>query len=82
MGLWTQWNPDLHAARIRLICQFSDTILDSMLYILRNRKLAAFFYIEFGLCRHYRGRGAFETMGAGLDMIPGDIAFKVRKKGC
>lgn len=53
-----------------------------MLYILRNRKLAAFFYIEFGLCRHYRGRGAFETMGAGLDMIPGDIAFKVRKKGC
>ncbi|KAI8338660.1 2,3-bisphosphoglycerate-independent phosphoglycerate mutase-domain-containing protein [Chlamydoabsidia padenii] len=24
----------------------------------------------------YRGRGAFETMGAGLDMIPGDIAFK------
>eukprot|EP00761_Pharyngomonas_kirbyi_P010124 gb/GECH01010142.1/.p1 GENE.gb/GECH01010142.1/~~gb/GECH01010142.1/.p1 ORF type:complete len:443 (+),score=105.66 gb/GECH01010142.1/:1-1329(+) len=25
---------------------------------------------------HYRGRGAFETMGAGLDMVPGDIAFK------
>ena len=27
--------------------------------------------------RFYRGRGAFETMGAGLDMAPGDIAFKV-----
>ncbi|ORX62394.1 archaeal type cofactor-independent phosphoglycerate mutase [Hesseltinella vesiculosa] len=26
--------------------------------------------------RYYRGRGAFETMGAGLDMMPGDIAFK------
>ncbi|KAL1933541.1 hypothetical protein VTP01DRAFT_7631 [Rhizomucor pusillus] len=26
--------------------------------------------------KYYRGRGAFETMGAGLDMIPGDIAFK------
>jgi len=26
---------------------------------------------------YYRGRGAFETMGAGLDMLPGDIAFKV-----
>ncbi|KAI7865366.1 2,3-bisphosphoglycerate-independent phosphoglycerate mutase-domain-containing protein [Spinellus fusiger] len=27
--------------------------------------------------RHcYRGRGAFESMGAGLDMMPGDIAFK------
>ncbi|RKP09793.1 2,3-bisphosphoglycerate-independent phosphoglycerate mutase-domain-containing protein [Thamnocephalis sphaerospora] len=25
---------------------------------------------------YYRGRGAFESMGAGLDMIPGDIAFK------
>ncbi|KAI8148827.1 2,3-bisphosphoglycerate-independent phosphoglycerate mutase-domain-containing protein [Fennellomyces sp. T-0311] len=25
---------------------------------------------------YYRGRGAFETMGAGLEMIPGDIAFK------
>lgn len=25
---------------------------------------------------HYRGRGAFESMGAGLDMAPGDIAFK------
>ena len=24
----------------------------------------------------YRGRGAFESMGAGLDMQPGDIAFK------
>ncbi|EKX49751.1 hypothetical protein GUITHDRAFT_157400 [Guillardia theta CCMP2712] len=26
--------------------------------------------------KYYRGRGAFETMGAGLDMQPGDIAFK------
>ena len=26
--------------------------------------------------KYYRGRGAFETMGAGLDMSPGDIAFK------
>ncbi|KAI8380913.1 2,3-bisphosphoglycerate-independent phosphoglycerate mutase-domain-containing protein [Radiomyces spectabilis] len=26
--------------------------------------------------QHYRGRGAFETMGAGLEMQPGDIAFK------
>ncbi|PSC70414.1 archaeal type cofactor-independent phosphoglycerate mutase [Micractinium conductrix] len=25
---------------------------------------------------YYRGRGAFESMGAGLDMAPGDIAFK------
>ncbi|KAI9137354.1 2,3-bisphosphoglycerate-independent phosphoglycerate mutase-domain-containing protein [Paraphysoderma sedebokerense] len=25
---------------------------------------------------HYRGRGAYESMGAGLDMEPGDIAFK------
>jgi len=23
------------------------------------------------------GRGAFESIGAGIDMIPGDIAFKV-----
>lgn len=28
--------------------------------------------------RYYEGRGAFESMGAGLDMIPSDIAFKVR----
>lgn len=28
---------------------------------------------------YYRGRGAFESMGAGLAMSPGDIAFKVRK---
>lgn len=27
-------------------------------------------------CRYYRGRGAFESMGAGIDMAPGDIAFK------
>ena len=27
---------------------------------------------------HYRGRGAFETMGTGLDMRKGDVAFKVR----
>eukprot|EP00736_Rhodelphis_marinus_P010025 Rmarinus@m.3414 len=26
--------------------------------------------------KYYRGRGAFETMGAGLDMDVGDIAFK------
>ena len=26
--------------------------------------------------RYYRGRGAFESMGAGLDMEVGDIAFK------
>jgi 2,3-bisphosphoglycerate-independent phosphoglycerate mutase len=26
--------------------------------------------------RYYRGRGAFESMGAGLPMAPGDIAFK------
>eukprot|EP00160_Parvularia_atlantis_P003569 Unigene12987_Nuclearia_a/m.39399 Unigene12987_Nuclearia_a/g.39399 ORF Unigene12987_Nuclearia_a/g.39399 Unigene12987_Nuclearia_a/m.39399 type:complete len:220 (-) Unigene12987_Nuclearia_a:697-1356(-) len=26
--------------------------------------------------QHYRGRGAFESMGAGLAMQPGDIAFK------
>ena len=26
--------------------------------------------------RYYRGRGAFESMGTGLDMAPGDIAFK------
>ncbi|KAI9491235.1 2,3-bisphosphoglycerate-independent phosphoglycerate mutase-domain-containing protein [Zychaea mexicana] len=26
--------------------------------------------------KYYRGRGAFETMGAGLEMVPGDIAFK------
>eukprot|EP00002_Diphylleia_rotans_P033821 TRINITY_DN7228_c0_g1_i1.p1 TRINITY_DN7228_c0_g1~~TRINITY_DN7228_c0_g1_i1.p1 ORF type:complete len:443 (-),score=62.61 TRINITY_DN7228_c0_g1_i1:1490-2818(-) len=26
--------------------------------------------------KYYRGRGAFESMGAGIDMIPGDIAFK------
>jgi 2,3-diphosphopglycerate-independent phosphoglycerate mutase len=25
---------------------------------------------------YYRGRGAFESMGAGLMMVPGDIAFK------
>ena len=25
---------------------------------------------------HYRGRGAFESMGAGIAMSPGDIAFK------
>lgn len=27
-------------------------------------------------CRYYRGRGAFESLGAGLPMAPGDIAFK------
>lgn len=27
---------------------------------------------------YYRGRGAFESLGAGLAMVPGDIAFKVR----
>eukprot|EP00854_Cymbomonas_tetramitiformis_P009161 gene9161-10859_t len=26
--------------------------------------------------RYYRGRGAFESMGAGIHMDPGDIAFK------
>lgn len=26
---------------------------------------------------YYHGRGAFESMGAGLAMLPGDIAFKV-----
>jgi 2,3-diphosphopglycerate-independent phosphoglycerate mutase len=25
---------------------------------------------------HYHGRGAFESIGAGIDMLPGDIAFK------
>lgn len=32
--------------------------------------------------RYYRGRGAFETMGAGLEMRPGDIAFKVARVPC
>jgi len=27
---------------------------------------------------YYRGRGAFESMGAGLAMAPGNIAFKVK----
>ncbi len=40
-------------------------------------------YLFFGtnyfvIISYYRGRGAFESMGAGLEMIPGDIAFKVR----
>lgn len=26
--------------------------------------------------RYYRGRGAFESMGTGIEMLPGDIAFK------
>ncbi len=26
---------------------------------------------------YYRGRGSFESLGAGLPMVPGDIAFKV-----
>ncbi len=26
--------------------------------------------------KHYKGRGSFESMGAGLEMIKGDIAFK------
>jgi 2,3-diphosphopglycerate-independent phosphoglycerate mutase len=30
---------------------------------------------------YYRGRGAFESMGAGLAMSPGDIAFKVNIYG-
>ena len=30
----------------------------------------------FHPCRYYRGRGAFESMGAGIDMKAGDIAFK------
>ena len=33
-------------------------------------------YQTISLCRYYRGRGAFESMGAGIDMAPGDIAFK------
>ncbi len=32
--------------------------------------------------QHYRGRGSFETMGAGLDMQPGDIAFKCNFATC
>lgn len=31
---------------------------------------------------YYRGRGAFESMGAGLAMSPGDIAFKVGVCSC
>lgn len=31
---------------------------------------------------YYRGRGAFESMGAGLAMSPGDIAFKVLLFNC
>lgn len=31
---------------------------------------------EIFCVRYYRGRGAFESMGAGLPMAPGDIAFK------
>lgn len=31
---------------------------------------------EYSCCRHYRGRGSFEAMGAGLHMDPGDVAFK------
>ena len=31
---------------------------------------------------YYRGRGAFESMGAGLAMSPGDIAFKVHIMFC
>lgn len=27
-------------------------------------------------CSHYRGRGSFEAMGAGLAMNKGDVAFK------
>lgn len=26
--------------------------------------------------KYYKGRGAFETMGSGLPMVDGDIAFK------
>jgi 2,3-bisphosphoglycerate-independent phosphoglycerate mutase len=28
------------------------------------------------ICRAYTGRGAFETIGAGLPMSPGEIGFK------
>uniref|UniRef100_H3GHD3 Metalloenzyme domain-containing protein n=1 Tax=Phytophthora ramorum TaxID=164328 RepID=H3GHD3_PHYRM len=31
---------------------------------------------EFVGCGHYRGRGSFEAMGAGLPMNKGDVAFK------
>ena len=28
------------------------------------------------MCRYYRGRGAFESLGAGLAMEDGDVGFK------
>jgi len=39
--------------------------------------LYIYIYFIFKKIRHYKGRGAFESIGAGIDMIPGDIAFKV-----
>lgn len=32
--------------------------------------------------RYYKGRGALETIGTGLEMKPGDIAFKVLSSSC
>jgi hypothetical protein len=44
-------------------------------YDLQQRQPCMLVFVVYS-CRYYRGRGAFESMGAGLPMAPGDIAFK------
>jgi 2,3-bisphosphoglycerate-independent phosphoglycerate mutase len=53
---------------IQLICPYSDIILLSFISILNEARLA--------ITCIYSGRGAFETMGAGVEMSYDDIAFK------
>ena len=66
VGFMIQYKVALLVEVILLICLCLDTIQST--YISNNNKVYKIPY--------YSGRGAFETMGAGVEMSKDDIAFK------
>ena len=70
----------MRVAVIQHTCPFWATILSCRwaMYEILALLIAILLITSLGVyyCSHYRGRGSFEAMGAGLKMSKGDVAFK------
>jgi len=75
------WKTPLQAARLPTLDRLAKHGLNGLLDPVEpglacGSDTAHMSMLGYPPARHYRGRGAFESMGAGLEMQDGDVAFK------
>lgn len=71
---FTALQSSVHADCVTAFCMWQCTI-----YVTTAVEACISSHVSLSACMtrsYYRGRGAFESMGAGIAMAPGDIAFK------